>query len=42
MNTNEKKKPAMKRYKNLLFGRAVPAGLLIAAEVVRDLTREDV
>ena len=34
MNTNEKKKPAMKRYKNLLFGRAVPAGLLIAAQLV--------
>ena len=30
---NEKKRPAMKRYKNLLFGRALPAGLLIAAQL---------
>ncbi len=30
---NEKKRPTMKRYKNLLFGRAVPAGLLIGAQL---------
>ncbi len=30
---NEKKRPAMKRYQNLLFGRALPAGLLIALQV---------
>jgi cardiolipin synthase len=30
---NEKKKPSMKRYKNLLFGRALPAGILIALQL---------
>ena len=30
---NEKKRPAMKRYQNLLFGRALPAGLLIALQL---------
>lgn len=30
---NEKKRPVMKRYKNLLFGRALPAGILIALQV---------
>ena len=29
----EKKKPTMKRYKNLLFGRAIPAGLLIGLQL---------
>ena len=30
---NEKKRPVMKRYNNLLFGRALPAGILIALQV---------
>ena len=30
---NEKKRPSMKRYNNLLFGRALPAGLLIALQL---------
>ena len=30
---NDKKRPAMKRYQNLLFGRAIPAAILIGLQV---------